>query len=418
MSEPVIVVENLSKQYLIGENIHGRGARTFRDIFDYKMRRIFSRKERQRKKEETTIWALKDVSFEVGEGEAVGIIGRNGAGKSTLLKILSRITEPMMGRAILRGRVASLLEVGTGFNLELTGRENIYLNGSILGMRKKEIDKRFDEIVQFAGIEKFLDTPAKRYSSGMYVRLAFAVAAHLEAEILMVDEVLAVGDIQFQRKCMGKMKEVGRSGRTILFVSHNMEAISQLCRKSMLLQSGELLEFSDTQSVTSRYLSSNIVSGLTFVNSDPIDERKIVYIKSAQIVHNGNDSDQTDLGISVNIKYDFLRDADSVRIGIIVKNSFGIILWRNGDADSERRFFGKRTKGSYDAFVEIPTHLLKNGIYYVTIFSDIPMKEWLFYREDVLCFEHHDNATEKVAFVDNPTGILRMDLHWRVNKVE
>lgn len=260
MSEPIIVVENLSKKYLIGENIHRRGARTFRDIFDYKMRGIFSRKERQRKKEETTIWALKDVSFEVGKGEAVGIIGRNGAGKSTLLKILSRITEPTMGRVILRGRVASLLEVGTGFNLELTGRENIYLNGSILGMRKAEIDKRFDEIVQFAEIEKFLDTPVKRYSSGMYVRLAFAVAAHLEPEILLVDEVLAVGDAQFQKKCLGKMQDVSHQGRTVFFVSHNMGAVNVLCSSAFLLSEGEMIVSGNVEDVVARYLTYEVSS--------------------------------------------------------------------------------------------------------------------------------------------------------------
>jgi lipopolysaccharide transport system ATP-binding protein len=199
--KPIISVRNLSKKYIIGENIHGRGARTFRDIFDYKMKRLF-RRDVNRSKEDKTIWALKDVSFDVDQGEVVGIIGRNGAGKSTLLKILSRITEPTEGAVTLRGRVASLLEVGTGFSGELTGRENIFLNGSILGMKKKEIGQKFDEIVAFAEVEKFIDTPVKRYSSGMCVRLAFAVAAHLEPEIMLVDEVLAVGD-------------VAREGRTV-----------------------------------------------------------------------------------------------------------------------------------------------------------------------------------------------------------
>jgi len=254
MSNPIITVNNTSKKYIIGENIHGRGKRTLRNIVDHRVKRLFSEEERRKSREETTIWALKDISFQVEEGDVIGIIGRNGSGKSTLLKILARITEPTRGEIILRGRAASLLEVGSGFHLELTGRENIYLNGSILGMRKAEIDRRFDEIVQYAEIEKLLDTPAKRYSSGMYMRLAFAVAAHLEAEILLIDEVLAVGDIQFQKKCLGTMGDISRSGRTILFVSHNMEAVSQLCRKSLLLQSGTMVDYSETQTIILRYM--------------------------------------------------------------------------------------------------------------------------------------------------------------------
>src|SRR5438445_11177409 len=224
--KPAIVVENLIKSYRIGQR--ERGYRTFREAMVDAAKAPF-RRLRQLGSDETngddTFWALKDVSFEVQPGEVVGIIGRNGAGKSTLLKILSQIVEPTSGYAEVRGRMGSLLEVGTGFHPELTGRENIYLNGSILGMANREINKKFDEIVAFSEIEKFLDTPVKRYSSGMYVRLAFAVAAHLEPEILVVDEVLAVGDASFQKKCLGKMQEIGRRGQTVLFVSHNMQAV-------------------------------------------------------------------------------------------------------------------------------------------------------------------------------------------------
>ncbi len=201
------------------------------------------------------LWALKDITFEVTHGEVLGIIGRNGAGKSTLLKLLSRITEPTSGRAVINGRVGSLLEVGTGFHPELTGRENIYLNGSLLGMRRVEINRKFDEIVAFAEIEKFLDTPVKRYSSGMYVRLAFAVAAHLEPEILLIDEVLAVGDLDFQKKCLGKMGEVANIGRTVLFVSHNMNAIQRLCSKCLMLDQGQIVSFGQTENVVSNYYS-------------------------------------------------------------------------------------------------------------------------------------------------------------------
>jgi lipopolysaccharide transport system ATP-binding protein len=254
--KPIIRVENLSKQYRIGTQQASYG--TFRDSLTNAITAPFRRfKTSRNSKFETrsteAIWALKDVSFEIQPSEVVGIIGRNGAGKSTLLKILSRITEPTTGQVDLYGRVGSLLEVGTGFHPELTGRENIYLNGAILGMRREEIAEKFDEIVAFAEIEKFIDTPVKHYSSGMYVRLAFAVAAHLEPEILVVDEVLAVGDIQFQKKCLGKMDEVARGGRTVLFVSHNLSAMQQLCQKGIYIKAGKLEKISNMNSVVDSY---------------------------------------------------------------------------------------------------------------------------------------------------------------------
>lgn len=286
MSDIAISVENLSKRYRIGlaEERHDTFAAAamaalkapLRNL--QRLRRLSSFDERsnvpiihpeqgealersnvstfQRSNADDVLWALRDVSFGVKRGEVVGVIGRNGAGKSTLLKILSRITEPTSGRVILNGRVSSLLEVGTGFHPELTGRENIYLNGTILGMRKAEIDRKFDEIVDFSGVEKFIDTPVKRYSSGMRVRLAFSVAAHLEPEILLVDEVLAVGDAEFQAKCLGKMSSVAGEGRTILFVSHNMSAVQQLCLTSLLMERGKLQMAADTETVIDNYLSS------------------------------------------------------------------------------------------------------------------------------------------------------------------
>ncbi len=255
MSEQVIAVEGLSKCYQIGaKERHGR---TFRETMSDLVRKPFARLRNGENEEGAeTFWALKDVSFEVKRGEVVGIIGRNGAGKSTLLKILSRITEPTNGRVRLRGRVASLLEVGTGFHPELTGRENIYLNGAMLGMKRAEIMRKFDEIVAFAEVEKFLDTPVKRYSSGMYVRLAFAVAAHLEPEILIVDEVLAVGDAEFQKKCLGKMQEVSRGeGRTVLFVSHNLQTISALCDCAVLMRSGKVAATGTAPRMVNQYLT-------------------------------------------------------------------------------------------------------------------------------------------------------------------
>jgi lipopolysaccharide transport system ATP-binding protein len=283
MPASMISVENLSKRYLVGHREQRGGQASYtalRDVIGQELRN-FARKAtdvmrgRQVVQGDTIeeFWALKDVNFEVRQGEVLGIIGRNGAGKSTLLKILSRITEPTGGRVTLRGRVASLLEVGTGFHPELTGRENIYLNGAILGMTRAEIRRKFDEIVAFAGVERFLDTPVKRYSSGMYVRLAFAVAAHLEPEILIIDEVLAVGDAEFQKKCLGKMSEVSQEGRTVLFVSHNMGAVMQLTQRAVLLSGGTIAYIGDPQSAVQRYLTES--GGGNLVEFDVRSARRI-----------------------------------------------------------------------------------------------------------------------------------------------
>jgi lipopolysaccharide transport system ATP-binding protein len=256
MSDAIIKVEGLGKKYLLKHQAAGRSKYVaLRDVLADKTKSLFQNRRSATGGQKSTeeFWALKDVSFEVNRGESIGIIGRNGAGKSTLLKLLSRITEPTTGRIRLRGRIASLLEVGTGFHPELSGRENIFLNGAILGMSRAEIARKFDEIVAFAEVEKFLDTPVKRYSSGMYMRLAFAVAAHLEQEILIVDEVLAVGDAAFQKKCLGKMKDVSQSGRTVLFVSHNMEAITRLCARCIYLVKGELKTQGETREVIKAY---------------------------------------------------------------------------------------------------------------------------------------------------------------------
>ncbi|NJM38158.1 MAG: ATP-binding cassette domain-containing protein [Akkermansiaceae bacterium] len=264
MSDPVISVENLSKSYLIGHQGPRERYTSLRDTLANgaksvlrKTRDLASGRQSLQGDSIEEFWALKDVSFEVKQGEVLGIIGRNGAGKSTLLKVLSRITEPTSGRVTLTGRVASLLEVGTGFHPELTGRENLFLNGAILGMTRREISSKFDEIVDFAGVEKFLDTPVKRYSSGMYVRLAFAVAAHLEPEILVVDEVLAVGDAEFQKKCIGKMQEVAKGGRTVLFVSHDLNAITRLCSAGVLLNEGRVISVDKIKNVIASYRSTS-----------------------------------------------------------------------------------------------------------------------------------------------------------------
>lgn len=286
----VIKVENLSKKYIIGHQVK-EPYQTLRDTVARKSRKVgkwllhpFLSSSAQSFSGTEEFWALKDVSFEVQQGDRLGIIGRNGAGKSTLLKILSRITEPTKGRISIKGRVASLLEVGTGFHPELTGRENIFLNGAILGMGKLEIKKKFDEIVAFAEVEKFLDTPVKHYSSGMYVRLAFAVAAHLEPEILIIDEVLAVGDAQFQNKCLGRMKEVGDEGRTVLFVSHNMSAVKSLCEKAIWLESGRIMSIGNSDLIVSEYLQNgaNDLREQTWENPDMApgnDKVRLHYIR-------------------------------------------------------------------------------------------------------------------------------------------
>ncbi|HEY1251997.1 MAG TPA: ABC transporter ATP-binding protein [Thermoanaerobaculia bacterium] len=265
MSRTAIRVQDLGKQYTLGRS--RASYRTLRETLMEAVARPFERIRRNRPTAET-IWALKNVSFEIPDGQAVGVIGRNGAGKSTLLKVLSRITMPTQGRAEIHGRVGSLLEVGTGFHPELTGRENTYLNGAILGMRNREIDKRFDDIVQFAELEKFVDTPVKHYSSGMYMRLAFAVAAHLETEILLIDEVLAVGDATFQKRCLGKMEEVAAAGRTVLFVSHNMTAVSALCSRAIWIDAGSLGADGAADEVTSRYIQALASGDFQFVNPE------------------------------------------------------------------------------------------------------------------------------------------------------
>ncbi len=289
MSDIAVSVENLSKSFTIPHKRNGSvGHRTLHDDLMSLPRRLLSRFGRNGRSTSETIWALKDLSFEIKKGELVGIIGPNGGGKSTLLKILARITEPTSGTADIYGRVGALLEVGTGFHPDLTGRENVFMNGAILGMSRTEIKSKFDEIVAFAEIEKFLDTPVKRYSSGMYVRLAFAVAAHLEPEILLVDEVLAVGDAEFQKKCLGKMDEVShREGRTVLFVSHNMAAIRNLCGRALLLQSGRMSFLGETDTAIEQYLRGKRVNGFDFYSDEIINKLEILNIRGERSISFG-----------------------------------------------------------------------------------------------------------------------------------
>ena len=344
LSEMVITVENLSKRYFIQHKVGGRGYKSYTALRDVAgqaaqnlARRLF-RAARSRQPQMADIeafWALQDISFEIKKGEVIGVIGRNGAGKSTLLKVLTRITEPTTGRITMRGRVASLLEVGTGFHPELTGRENIYLNGAILGMSAAEIRRNFDEIVAFAEVEKFLDTPVKRYSSGMYVRLAFAVAAHLEAEILLVDEVLAVGDAEFQRKCLSKLNDVVRENRTVLFVSHNMGTISSLTKKCMLFDRGRLADFADTQSVIQKYLSSSLAAKATAIELRDLELFRAIHVEDPQVeikgiqikAGNGDTTVLPNIGfgseLTLHIQVEVYRALQAADIGIVISNASG-----------------------------------------------------------------------------------------------
>ena len=379
----VIKIENLSKKYVIGHQRQEKYT-ALRDVIMHKLRGVGERllHPLSPNKEETSLedfWALKDINLEIKQGDRVGIIGRNGAGKSTLLKILSRITEPTTGRITINGRVASLLEVGTGFHPELTGRENIFLNGAILGMSRMEIKRKFDEIVDFAEVEKFLDTPIKRYSSGMYVRLAFAVAAHLEPEILIVDEVLAVGDARFQKKCLGKMEEVGKEGRTVLFVSHNMNAIRQLCESAILLKTGFMLKFDNTQRVTELYLR-NVVQELRCNDLDKIIKKlpddptfKLKTINLLQEGYSVNSTVRNGLPLEISINYEVKQKVTGLRIYIEVLDDQETILFRSfHDEDNDQ--IVTTNPGSYVSKVVIPAGILapfqhilciKAGIYNV-----------------------------------------------------
>lgn len=390
-----IRVENLSKKYTIGHEKQERYT-ALRDVISNKVKNVFKSAGKNTSSYTEEFFALKDVSFEIQQGDRVGIIGRNGAGKSTLLKILSRITEPTSGRISIKGRVASLLEVGTGFHPELTGRENIYLNGAILGMSRAEIRKKFDEIVAFSEVEKFLDTPVKRYSSGMYVRLAFAVAAHLEPEILIVDEVLAVGDAQFQKKCMGKMEEVSKNeGRTILFVSHNIGAITNLCNQGILLSQGTCLEFDNITKVVNKYLQlGKANNGQLFCTKLPKQGQKlqIVSIKIQDEIGNSKGEFNLCNDVYLEINYDILKEGYGYNIGFGLNNMVYGCVFNSSAYDTNPTNF-KETffkKGRYTSKILLPTSILRAGSYWINIYSTIPTIEVLDIFEKELYFDLTD----------------------------
>lgn len=374
--------------------------------------------------EDNTIWALKDVSFDVKEGEVVGIIGCNGAGKTTLLKILSRVTEPTEGQVKLKGRVASLLEVGTGFHPELTGRENIFLNGSILGMRKEEIKKKFDEIVAFAEIEKFLDTPVKRYSSGMYVRLAFAVASHLEPEILIVDEVLAVGDAAFQKKCLGKMGGVAKGGRTVLFVSHNMGAIEQLCSSAILLKNGEIAKISkDVLSVVKDYVfvqdSSESPCLWENTKADEYDNDYFKPMKFYFTDENGgeirNMPVRNDKDIWINIVGEVRKMDPALYFGIGVFTETETFLFGSMFFDGHPDVWPKINIGSNTLRCRLPKHTLNEGIYKIEIHGGLLHKEFYFFpgmNNPKIFLEIKGGLSESPLWLEKRLGLFAPVLEW------
>jgi lipopolysaccharide transport system ATP-binding protein len=422
MSEIAIRAENLSKQFRIGASTKNRN---FREAIIDGFKAPFRRVGRSFRGQPTgaadlndTIWALKDVSFEIEKGEVVGIIGRNGAGKSTLLKVLSRITEPTKGFADIRGRVGSLLEVGTGFHPELTGRENIYLNGAILGMKKADIQKKFDEIVAFSEVERFIDTPVKHYSSGMYLRLAFAVAAHLEPEILLVDEVLAVGDANFQKKCIDKIDKTAEGGRTVLFVSHNMGAINRLCRRAIWLDQGMVHLGGPTEEVVSKYLTQDSVIEGEHIWTDGISNRgeRALKIYSVSIRNSaGQVTTQLDIRkpIQIEICYGIHERLPCCRIGFIISTIHGLSVFESYDSDDER-YGDYREPATYCAQCTIPGDYFNAERYILSVNAGIPNIRNLAFLEGVLCFDIEDTGAVGALIAPKRSGVTRPKLDWEV----
>ena len=414
MSKIVIKAENISKQYRLG--LVGTG--TVRDDLKrwwHNVRgnedpflKIGEANNRAVKGESDYVWSLRDINFEINQGDSIGIVGRNGAGKSTLLKILSQVTQPTTGKIYTKGRIASLLEVGTGFHPEMTGRENIYLNGAILGMRKEEITRKFDEIVAFSGVERYIDTPVKRYSSGMYVRLAFAVAAHLESEILIVDEVLAVGDAEFQKKCLGKMNDVSRGeGKTILFVSHNLDAVKKLCNKGILLQDGQLIQTGTVDETLNAYLKFNAANesaSKLIYESDSTKEAQILKVELKDQNNNSVVEYFTDQDCFVHITIKNSHLSENSRLNFSILDKYENVLFIN------RRpldFVGITTW-----ILKIPRNTLIANLYLIGLSLDIPKVKLLDCPEKKLSLNIINIAQEEFREGDTENGIFRLPVEW------
>jgi lipopolysaccharide transport system ATP-binding protein len=416
--KPIVRATNLGKQYSIG--MREAAYDTLRESIVRAVRAPFRRLTgRSGQQSVATIWALEDATFEVEPGEVVGIIGRNGAGKSTLLKVLSRITEPTTGRAELYGRVASLLEVGTGFHPELTGRENIYLNGAILGMMKSEIDLKFDQIVEFSELEKFLDTPVKRYSSGMYMRLAFAVASHLEPEILVVDEVLAVGDAQFQKKCLGKMNDVATQGRTVLFVSHNMIAVQSLCKRVLWLEAGRIIENGAAGVVVSNYLNKAFGSMASAEESWPESAsapgNDLVRLRGVRVRAHGGDSSgplTMNTPFMIEVEYWNLLPAAQLHITLHLYTEHGIIAFTTGSAFEPQWSERLMPPGLFRSVCYIPGQLLNAGRHRFDVLVVKDRSSVIYRHESNVTFEIVDREARELSAYGREPGVVQPVLKW------
>jgi lipopolysaccharide transport system ATP-binding protein len=420
--KPIIRAENISKQYRIGtrEAAYGNLRDALAGAIRAPFKRLLNGKERTKSE---MVWALKDVSFEIAPGETVGLIGRNGAGKSTLLKILSRITEPTTGRAELYGRIGSLLEVGTGFHPELTGRENLYLNGAILGMGRTEIERKFDEIVAFSEIEKFIDTPIKWYSSGMHVRLAFSVAAHLEPEILILDEVLAVGDAAFQIKCMTKMQEIRNEGRTILFVSHSMQTVTRLCKRAIYLVDGMIAGDGPSHQVVSTYLSSRLkmTAERTWEDLAAAPGGSVARLRAVRVrTEEGEVTDVVDIRrpVGVEMEFEVLQAGHVLGPTLHFFNEEGIYLFFTRDQDTEWRN-RPRPAGRFKSTVWIPGNFFAEGTILVSAGLDTPYPAAVhFYERDAIAFEVADSTeggSVRGDYIGPIPGVIRPLFKWTTN---
>jgi lipopolysaccharide transport system ATP-binding protein len=420
MTEIAIRAVELGKQYRIGEHLDS--FRTLRDLVADRATG-WLHKESSSSDPDETIWALRDISFELHRGQVLGVIGRNGAGKSTLLKLLSRVTDPTEGYAEIYGRVGSLLEVGTGFHPELTGRENIYLNGAILGMKRGEIQQKFDEIVDFAEVSKFIDTPVKRYSSGMYLRLAFAVAAHLEPEILVVDEVLAVGDIEFQRKCLGKMSEVAGAGRTVLFVSHNMSAIARLTKDTLVLDDGRIVYSAPTADAIDFYMTANLTqSGERIWNEGTTLSRDgIFHPRALRVIDNlGRISNQVGSTQPFDFEFEYQIDEDitGLRVGIYLATSKGEPVFTSFDTDSNEAYeqYPVRPSGIHRSRCTIPANFLNEGRFVLGVNASSFRIQSFFTDEHALTFSVDGSGSPGSHWQESRRGPLRPALEWEITE--
>jgi lipopolysaccharide transport system ATP-binding protein len=427
MTEIAIRVENLGKRFRIGTA--PERYKTLRDTIVAGVNAPIQRLRRgssltSTSKEASTIWALRNISFEVRQGQVLGIVGRNGAGKSTLLKILSRVTEPTEGSAEIHGRVGSLLEVGTGFHPELTGRENIYLNGAILGMKRTEIDRKFDEIVSFSEVEQFIDTPVKRYSSGMYLRLAFAVAAHLEPEILVVDEVLAVGDAEFQRKCIGKMSDVAQAGRTVLFVSHNMSAVLRLTEETLVLDNGQLVYRAPTPQAVDYYMAAGFTgSGERLWRPEEIPFEAAPFTPLAVRLKDKHgkvaDTMRSTEQFSVEIEYRLDQSITGLRVGIYLLTMRGEYVFTSFDLDDAKKFeqLGLRQAGRYVSRCIIPANTLNEGRYVISVNASSFRIKRYFWDDHALAFSIDATGAPGKHWPEPRMGPLRPALNWVIERL-